>query len=128
MKTCTRCREEKPLSEYAPEKRWPGVLVARCKQCTRDVINEYRQEHPEKGLEFNEFIIKLNDESRNHATSHHQQWTQDEDDLITVCYIEGEGIADIAEAVGRTISATRGRLSVLGVKRAVRVPYRTSDH
>lgn len=45
MKTCTRCHEAKPESEFYTNR---GRLNAHCKICARGLTGAYRLSHPEK--------------------------------------------------------------------------------
>jgi hypothetical protein len=69
-----------------------------------------------------------NEQSRNAADYHRQPWTEYEDqllqDLWTATHTEEE-LAEIAEALGRTIEACRQRYFV--VRRAETVTYESSS-
>ncbi|MGI5408231.1 hypothetical protein ACQEV9_15725 [Streptomyces chartreusis] len=42
VRTCTKCKEEKPLSEFSPSKQGKAGLSAHCKACRAD---EQRERH-----------------------------------------------------------------------------------
>jgi len=41
MRTCSRCKTDKPLQEFAPTEY-------RCRECNREGSKEYREKHPER--------------------------------------------------------------------------------
>ena len=45
MKTCNRCKLDKPESEFSPAKAYRGGLNARCKQCRRESCLEWYYSH-----------------------------------------------------------------------------------
>lgn len=47
MKKCTKCGEEKPLSDYPPDKRVKSGVQARCRKCIATVMAEHREKNPE---------------------------------------------------------------------------------
>jgi hypothetical protein len=47
MKQCAKCKEEKPFSEFWPDRRRPGKFTSRCKPCGRKSAQEYRASHPD---------------------------------------------------------------------------------
>jgi hypothetical protein len=48
MKTCSRCREEKSLSEFAPCKHTKDGYFAYCIKCTKEYQWEWRKNNKEK--------------------------------------------------------------------------------
>ncbi|MGP4916810.1 HNH endonuclease [Brachybacterium tyrofermentans] len=42
MKTCTKCGEEKPLTDYSPDRRRADGRVARCKSCAWTAKKAFR--------------------------------------------------------------------------------------
>lgn len=48
MKTCTKCNETKPVSEYYKSKLGKGGLRANCKSCSNEFYYEYCKKNPEK--------------------------------------------------------------------------------
>lgn len=48
MKTCTRCKVEKPESEYFVRDKTTGRLHAQCKQCYQEHRQTYHSEHYKK--------------------------------------------------------------------------------
>lgn len=49
MKTCTKCRVDKPLAKFWPDKRRKSGRMARCKRCKVDDARDYRRARPELG-------------------------------------------------------------------------------
>ncbi len=47
MKRCSKCGEEKPASEFGPERRNRDGLSSRCRQCDRERVQVYRAENRE---------------------------------------------------------------------------------
>lgn len=41
MKVCSRCRAERPVTEYSPHKGSAGGLYSQCKSCMRDLASIY---------------------------------------------------------------------------------------
>ncbi len=52
-KICTRCKEEKKLSEFAKDKYNKDGLTFRCKVCRNEHYNTFYKENPEKQKEKN---------------------------------------------------------------------------
>lgn len=48
MKTCTRCKIEKPKNEFGIKKTGSDKLRCYCKKCSSELIKIYREENPEK--------------------------------------------------------------------------------
>ena len=48
-KICTRCREEKPHSDFWPRHTRGGGPSSRCKTCSRDAAKEWRRNNPNYG-------------------------------------------------------------------------------
>lgn len=42
MKTCTGCKQEKPLTDFWKDRRRKGGLIAQCKECRKARFNQYR--------------------------------------------------------------------------------------
>lgn len=51
MKTCSKCKEEKPESEFYPDKRRDSKLCSRCKRCGAVYSAEWRNRNPHKAKE-----------------------------------------------------------------------------
>ena len=47
MKTCTRCKLEKQLFDFSPDKRLKSGLQSRCKACFSEIVKAKRAENPE---------------------------------------------------------------------------------
>jgi len=47
MKTCSRCKVEKPLDEFSPDKRISSGLQSKCKKCFAEIVKIKRLENPE---------------------------------------------------------------------------------
>lgn len=43
MKICTGCKTEKPIGDFHRDKRRPNGRMARCKDCKRQALNEWRR-------------------------------------------------------------------------------------
>jgi hypothetical protein len=50
LKTCSRCREAKPLSDFGPNRTRHDGVQAYCRGCARAVCQEHRRAHPEMAL------------------------------------------------------------------------------
>jgi hypothetical protein len=48
MKTCSKCNEAKPLSEYYTKKN--GKPIAMCKACKREALNAWRRRQPSRSV------------------------------------------------------------------------------
>lgn len=48
MKTCTRCREEKPTTEFNKNRRWEDGLNRYCRDCANDVRRASDAKHRDK--------------------------------------------------------------------------------
>lgn len=47
MKTCTGCKEVKPLTAFYPDRRRASGLMARCKSCRTNDQRSWRQRNPD---------------------------------------------------------------------------------
>jgi len=47
MKICTRCKLEKPLSDFSPDKRISSGLQSRCKPCFAEIVKQNRLKNPQ---------------------------------------------------------------------------------
>ena len=65
MKKCTKCKEEKPLSEFYPRKRAKSGLQSACKACSRKGSLTWRNRHLELCRERSKEWSKQNPEKRN---------------------------------------------------------------
>lgn len=52
-KTCTKCKLEKPLSEFHKDKSEKDGYTFRCKDCRNNYYNQYYLNNPEKAVEKN---------------------------------------------------------------------------
>jgi len=101
-KTCRSCNELKAATEFKRRPRKGQVLEhydSECKRCGH--------------LRSNQSLKRSNDESLEKATRYRENWTKDE--LATLQRLEGLGLShrEIAERLGRTISAVFNRLQRL---------------
>ena len=48
MKTCSKCQRRLSVERFSPDRRNASGLQARCKECRRQSMFDYRQENPEK--------------------------------------------------------------------------------
>ena len=48
MKTCTKCKIEKPLKDFGNEKRVKDGKQARCKECTKEYYRQNRERFSEE--------------------------------------------------------------------------------
>lgn len=46
MKTCWKCKTEKPTSEYYKEKRKPDGLQSSCKECQKIAAALFKENNP----------------------------------------------------------------------------------
>lgn len=67
---------------------------------------------------------RRNEESRNHAEHHGEEWLASEDELVLLCVSEQDKI-EAAEILGRTVEAVRNRLHALRYGRSSRTYTRT---
>ena len=47
MKTCTGCKEVKPLSDFFRDKRHPTKHMPRCKACKAENFRRWKKRHPD---------------------------------------------------------------------------------
>ena len=47
-KTCTKCKETKPVSEFYKDKTKKGGFRPNCKRCTKEQVSLYREHNKEK--------------------------------------------------------------------------------
>lgn len=48
MKTCTKCKAEKPLDQFQKDSHKPDGLRPACKECANAALRDYRHRNPEK--------------------------------------------------------------------------------
>ena len=48
MKTCSTCKEQKPLADYQPRSKSSSRLHSACRKCTAKYMAEYRAAHKQK--------------------------------------------------------------------------------
>ena len=48
MKVCTRCKIEKPKTEFGIKKTGSDLLRTYCKKCSNELIGKYRLENADK--------------------------------------------------------------------------------
>jgi len=46
MKTCTCCKQEKPLSEFSVRRASPDGLAYKCRSCSKSYLTKWRNENP----------------------------------------------------------------------------------
>ena len=52
MKTCSRCKVKKPLSEFVKHHKYPGGIFCYCKSCCVKLSANYRDKNREKVNEY----------------------------------------------------------------------------
>ena len=57
MKMCTKCRDNKPVSEF-PTKTKGGPPKSVCKKCVNEYMREYYKRHPEKKARIRMYAMK----------------------------------------------------------------------
>lgn len=62
LKTCSRCNQEKPRSEFGPHPSARDGLRGQCKACRRAYSRQYYQDHREQALEKNRAYQEANKE------------------------------------------------------------------
>ena len=53
MKTCSKCKETKPKSEFYKSKKSKDGLQSRCNSCNKATVTEWYREDPERAREKN---------------------------------------------------------------------------
>ena len=71
MKTCTKCKETKPLEEYHKQKRAKSGRRSVCKLCRSIETKEYHQKNREKNLSRSKEWVKKN---REKVREHKRNW------------------------------------------------------
>lgn len=59
MKTCTKCKEEKPLNSFSNSKRKKDGKFDYCKPCQKEINARYYQENKDKYYEHNKRNRKI---------------------------------------------------------------------
>jgi hypothetical protein len=122
---CKKCKTEKPLSDYAKDRKCYGGHRPTCKECADIPYREaYKQKYPQANRQHCATQKALNEESQKLAKHRQQPWDKQSDEFLRE-FFQTEGVIDIANALGRTMMAIRKRASVLGLKRERQLPYRT---
>jgi len=63
LKICTKCKQEKPKSEFYKDNRYTGGLYCWCKQCEREYIDQWRT--TKKGKESRKKSNKKSNKTKN---------------------------------------------------------------
>ncbi len=81
MKTCTQCRETKPLTEFYGENYKTGMYT-RCKTCNKAKVLEWRSRNPDKLRR-----IRRSSTCRKHGISSevYDQLIEKQDNLCAIC-------------------------------------------
>lgn len=51
-KVCSKCGEEKPISEFGKRNKSPDGLQYQCKECRKEIHREYMREYRKKNKEY----------------------------------------------------------------------------
>jgi len=86
VKTCSKCKQQKALSDFSPDKHHTDGLRSWCKKCVCDATKKNHAAHPERVKESNkrwrennvdynkERIAKWNAENRGHVEEYRKQY------------------------------------------------------
>lgn len=82
-KTCTKCKEEKPLDEFYEDRRKDGRHSPQCKECTKARGKKYRQDNFEIVKAFKK---KYSRENSVEIAEKSKQWREDNPDRVKAQY------------------------------------------
>lgn len=126
-KTCTKCKETKPVSEFYKNQKLKDGLTYECMVCTKERQRRYREANKEKQTERlrkyyeenkrqfyrrNEKVLKdNNNRSLEFAHNKSKRWEDWEDDFV----LADNGLTNYQKAVklGRSLYSLVGRKSYL---------------
>lgn len=79
MKTCSRCREEKPLTAFGKRPSRPSGIKSQCKACEAAAAREYRVANPERQREIKRRSYLKH---REQVLEYSRRWTAEHPDHV----------------------------------------------
>jgi len=79
LKTCSKCKERKPHSEFYRNNRNKDGLQCRCKECHNKQTQQYKKQNPEKFREYRKQYYKENAEK---FREYHKQYYKENAEKI----------------------------------------------
>lgn len=88
VKTCSKCKQQKPLIEFGKDKQKRDGLTSRCKECTRPSCREYGRQHKERRKRYfkayklrnaekmKEYHRKYTIEHKEHILAYGKEWRE----------------------------------------------------
>lgn len=74
MKTCNKCKTEKPLAEFSKDKSRKDGLQSKCRGCNREYHREWYQDNRERRREYHREYHRVN---RERKLGYIREWKQD---------------------------------------------------
>ena len=91
-KTCLKCRQPKPVSEFAKNRTKPDGLQGECKACRKTIVPPQ--------------LAKYREESTRSASKKGKEWTPEDE---AVALDRSLTILEAAQKIGRTFAAVQRR-------------------
>lgn len=124
MKTCTKCGQVKPPSEFHKSPTTRDQLRPDCKVCNRASARAWYATHKTRALAGKQvygaspagkatrrkYVSRIQNESTDRARSHRKEWTGPELELAAD---PTRSIMDVAKALGRTYFAVQNMRQML---------------
>lgn len=79
MKTCYKCKTEKPRAEFSKNKSRKDGLQTQCKECERENGREYRQQNRERRLGKQR---EWREQNREHIHEYGREWRQNNPEKV----------------------------------------------
>lgn len=116
-KICTRCKQDKPLSEFGKASHCKDGLKYDCKTCVAIDFRRYRERKgPEFKAAINEANKRINKSTQKQAVNKGMPWSKQEDDFVREFWTTESGV-EIGKALGRTYLAVNARGKFLGLRK-----------
>lgn len=107
LKTCTRCKETKPLSAFSKRHVYPYVETKLCKSCKNQRAYEWYKAHPEiRNLKKKRYRDKLRADVLNKYGNQCACCGEKRPEFLTIDHVEGGGIRHL-KSIGCLTSGTK---------------------
>lgn len=78
-KTCGKCKEEKPLTDFNKDRNTPSGLKSSCRKCANEMSRVWRENNPDKMKAAKQ---RWNDNNKERIREVHQAWKEENRDRV----------------------------------------------